>query len=88
MPNKARYDVGQSVLLKNGETAKIIGTDPTAKKYNVITDKNQTKQIKPEEIDQLAPDKFQDYQTSGMDKEDEKFLAIQNNSEIQVDRTA
>jgi hypothetical protein len=81
----SKYITGQKVMLKSGQTAKIVSIDPTSKTYQVIGTDNKLKSVKSDEIEKLAPNQFDKYQQSGPNPENPEELLIKQ-KEVAVDQ--
>ena len=72
----AKYNTGQQIILKSGQSAKIIGNDPVNQTYQVIGSDNKVFTVKPDEVEKADQSKYTDYQTSGTDTDNQEELAI------------
>ncbi len=72
----AKYNTGQQIVLKSGQSAKIVGNDPVNQTYQVIGSDNKVLTVKPDEIEKAEKSKYSDYRISGTDTDNQEELAI------------
>lgn len=68
-PRSSKYEVGKDVVLKNGSSGKIIGSDPVNRTFLIMTASNHTINVKGTEIDKAEKPKDHAYQVSGVNPE-------------------
>jgi len=73
-------------MLKSGHTAKIIGVDPISKTYKIMGSDNKVQSVKSDEIEKAEPSKYDNYQTSGPNPENQKELLIKQ-KDVNVDQS-
>ena len=77
-PRTSKYVAGQKIVLKNGQSATILGVDPINNLYQLMTLDNKSISVKGTEIKKLEKPKHKDYQPSGVDPEDQTQLNIKD----------
>lgn len=76
-PKTSKYDAGQKVILQTGKAGTIIGVDSINNEYLLMTTDNKQITVKSHDIDKIEPSKYQEYQESGVNPDDDTKLAIQ-----------
>ena len=74
----SKYKVGNRIVLNDGRSARIVGTDPINGVYQLMTADNKMLRVKGSDIEKLEKPKDTDYQLSGVSQSDDKKLAIQD----------
>jgi hypothetical protein len=74
----SKYKVGNRIVLNDGRSARIVGTDPINGVYQLMTADNKMLRVKGSDIEKLEKPKDTDYQPSGVSQSDDKKLAIQD----------
>ena len=74
----SKYKVGNRIVLNDGRSARIVGTDPINGVYQLMTADNKMIRVKGSDIEKLEKPKDTDYQLSGVSQSDDKKIAIQD----------
>jgi len=74
----SKYKVGNRIVLNDGRSGRIVGTDPINGVYQIMTADNKMLRVKGADIEKLEKPKDTDYQLSGVSQSDDKKLSIQD----------
>ena len=77
-PKSSKYSAGQQVILADGRAGKVIVVNPIDGSYQVITADNKSLKVKSTDIDKIAAKKDSNYQTAGVDRDNQSNLAIKD----------